>query len=365
MQNILCFSHLRWNFVFQRPQHLLTRFAKHYNVFYFEEPQQGPDSYEVIQQNGVSVVVIYLEDHHIDFKKRMTGLINKFLQEYNIQDYLCWYYTPMALEYTSHLTPKITVFDSMDELSAFRYAPPQLLKYEEELFRKADIVFTGGYSLYEAKKNRHHNIHPFPSSIDKHHFQKARYNTIDHDDQKNIPHPRFGFFGVIDERFDTALLREVSQKRQDWHFIIIGPVVKIDPAELPQADNIHYLGSKKYEELPYYISHWDIALVLFAINESTEFISPTKTPEYLSAGLPVISSPIKDIVRTYGDENLIYIANNAETFIAAGEQELSKNSRKEWLSKVGEFLSDDSWDNTFEKMSLLINTVKEKNGIHV
>jgi len=239
------------------------------------------------------------------------------------------------------------------------------LEYEEKLFSKADIVFTGGYSLYEAKKDRHHNIYPFPSSIDKDHFQKARYNEIEQADQKDIPHPRFGFFGVIDERFDIALLKEVSQKRPDWHFVIIGPVVKIDPAELPKAENIHYLGPKKYEELPHYISHWDIALVLFAINESTEFISPTKTPEYLSAGLPVISSPIKDIVRTYGEENLVYIANNAETFIASGEEELQKNSRTEWLSKVDDFLADDSWDNTFEKMSFLINKIKEKNGIHV
>lgn len=365
MQNILCFSHLRWNFVFQRPQHLLTRFAKHYNVFYFEEPKIGPDSYELTQQNGVSVVVIYLEDHQADFKKRMARQINNFLRDHNIREYLCWYYTPMALEYTSHLTPKITIYDSMDELSAFRFAPPQLLEYEEELFRKADIVFTGGVTLYEAKKDRHHNIHAFPSSIDKKHFQQARYNVKDHPDQQHIPHPRFGFFGVIDERFDTALLREVSQKKPEWHFVIIGPVVKIDPAELPRAENIHYLGPKKYEELPEYISHWDIALVLFAINESTEFISPTKTPEYLSAGLPVISSPIKDIVRTYGEENLVYIAKNAEAFIASGEEELQKDSQTEWLSKVDSFLADDSWDNTFDKMRLLINKVKEKNGIHV
>jgi len=365
MQNILCFSHLRWNFVFQRPQHLLTRFAKQYNVFYFEEPKIGPDSYELTEQNGVSIVVIYLEDHHTDFKMRMARQIDNFLKDHTIREYLCWYYTPMALEYTSHLKPKITIFDSMDELSAFRFAPPQLLEYEEKLFSKADIVFTGGYSLYEAKKDRHHNIYPFPSSIDKDHFQKARYNEIEQADQKDIPHPRFGFFGVIDERFDIALLKEVSQKRPDWHFVIIGPVVKIDPAELPKAENIHYLGPKKYEELPHYISHWDIALVLFAINESTEFISPTKTPEYLSAGLPVISSPIKDIVRTYGEENLVYIANNAETFIASGEEELQKNSRTEWLSKVDDFLADDSWDNTFEKMSFLINKIKEKNGIHV
>lgn len=365
MQNILCFSHLRWNFVFQRPQHLMTRFARNYHVFYFEEPHPGPDSYEIIKQDGISIVVIHIEDHQADYKERMTRLVDQFLKDQNIHDYLCWYYTPMALEYTAHLTPKVTVYDSMDELSAFRFAPPQLLAFEEELFRKADVVFTGGHTLYQAKKDRHHNIHPFPSSIDKEHFQKARENTVEREDQSPIPYPRFGFFGVVDERFDIDLLKEVSQRKPDWQFIIIGPVVKIDPAYLPQAENIHYLGPKKYDELPYYISHWDIALVLFAINESTEFISPTKTPEYLSAGLPVISTPIKDVVRPYGDENLVYIADNADTFITFGEEELQKKSRKEWLAKVDEFLADDSWDHTFEKMSFLINTVKTANGIYV
>lgn len=365
MQNILCFSHLRWNFVFQRPQHLLTRFAENNNVFYFEEPHTGPDSYEITKQDGISIVVIHIENHHDDYKGRMTRIIDKFLKEQQIHDYLCWYYTPMALEYTAHLKPKVIIYDAMDELSAFRFAPPQLLAFEEELFRKADVVFTGGNTLYQAKKDRHPNIHPFPSSIDKVHFGKARKKKDDSPDQSHIPHPRFGFFGVIDERFDIELLREVSARKPDWHFVIIGPVVKIDPKELPKADNIHYLGPKKYDELPEYISHWDIALVLFAINESTEFISPTKTPEYLSAGIPVISTPIKDVIKPYGEENLVYIADNADTFIAFGEEELQKDSRKEWLMKVDEFLADDSWDNTFQKMSLLIDAVKTTAGIYV
>lgn len=365
MQNILCFSHLHWDFVYQRPQHLLTRFARQNKVFYFEEPRKGiSDFYEIYLQDGVSIIKIFINDEE-NRNQRLEKLINKVLEDQNLTTYSCWYYTPMALEYTSHLKPQITIYDSMDELSAFRFAPPQLLALENELFKKADVVFTGGHTLYQAKKDRHHNIHPFPSSIDKYHFKAARYNTIDAEDQKHIPNPRFGFYGVIDERFNIELLREVSAQRPDWHFVIIGPVVKIDVNELPRAENIHYLGPKKYSELPEYISHWDIALVLFAINESTEFISPTKTPEYLSAGLPVISTPIKDVVKPYGEANLVYIANNAETFIAYAEEELNKDSKKEWLAKVDEYLADESWDNTFEKMNLLINNAKKTNGIYV
>lgn len=366
MQNILCFSHLHWDFVYQRPQHLLTRFAKKNQVFYFEEPRNSDsDFYEIDVQDAIFIVKIFINDIPEARNSRLESLVNKVLTDLNISIYSCWYYTPMALEYSSHLTPQVTIYDSMDELSAFRFAPPQLLELEEQLFKKADVVFTGGHTLYQAKKNRHHNIHPFPSSIDKHHFKAARYYTEDPEDQEHIPTPRFGFFGVIDERFDIELLREVSAKKPDWQFVIIGPVVKIDANELPRGANIHYLGSKKYDELPKYISQWDIAMVMFAINESTEFISPTKTPEYLAAGLPVISTPIKDVVRPYGEENLVYIAKDAESFIKYGEEELAKTSRKDWMKKVDNFLANESWDNTFEKMNLLINNVKKNNGIYV
>ena len=206
------------------------------------------------------------------------------------------------------------------------------------------------------KKNQHHNIYPFPSSIDKLHFGKARTIRRPPADQKNIPSPRFGFFGVIDERFDIDLIAEVAKQKPDWQFVMLGPVVKIDPAILPRFSNIHYLGGKKYEELPQYISSWDIALVPFAMNESTKFISPTKTPEYLAAGKPVISTPIRDVVRPYGDNKLVHIVNNAEEFIAAAEKELKKRSKQTWLKKVDEFLQDNSWDRTWSRMVKNIET---------
>jgi glycosyltransferase involved in cell wall biosynthesis len=246
----------------------------------------------------------------------------------NVNRYFSWYYTPMALPFTEHLSPELVIYDCMDELSAFKFAPPQLTILEKELFKKADIVFTGGHSIYESKKNNHHNIFPFPSSIDKHHFGAARIQKNDPADQESIPHPRFGFFGVVDERFDIELLDQVAKAKPEWHFVILGPVVKIDPASLPHYDNIHYLGGKKYEELPAYIAGWDIATIPFAMNDSTKFISPTKTPEYLAAGKPVISTPIKDVVSPYGDNKLVHIVSNAKEFIAAAEKELSKKRKR-------------------------------------
>jgi len=231
---------------------------------------------------------------------------------------------------------------------------------EKELFRQVDLVFTGGQSLYEAKRHQHPAVYAFPSSIDASHFGKARKMLGDPEDQAHIPHPRLGFFGVIDERFDIELLDQIARQRPDWHFVMIGPVVKIDPATLPSHANIHYLGGKKYSELPDYLAGWDIALLLFARNESTRYISPTKTPEYLAAGKPVISTSIRDVVRPYGELKLVEIADTAAEFIAAAEKLLAKTDRSEWLKRVDAFLENISWDKTWAQMSDLIDEAIEK-----
>jgi UDP-galactopyranose mutase len=267
-----------------------------------------------------------------------------------VNRYFSWYYTPMALPFTEHLLPEFTVFDCMDELSAFKFAPVELKNREKQLLEKADVVFTGGHSIYEAKKDQHPNIHPFPSSIDKQHFGLAREIKKDPQDQAHIPHPRFGFAGVIDERFDIDLVARVAEARPEWQFVIIGPVVKIDPESLPKYANIHYLGGKDYKQLPHYISGWDVAMIPFAINESTKYISPTKTPEYLAAGKPVISTAIKDVIRPYGDNKLVHIVETPEEFIACAEKELKKRGRKTWLNKVDNFLAGNSWDRTWSQM---------------
>jgi len=353
--DLVCFSHLRWGFVFQRPNHLLSRFSKHQRVFFIEEPifYDGEDKLQIENYNeNLFVVTPHMKNNLSEQQvtKRQKKFVDNLFTNMNIEKYFSWYYTPMALPFTNHLQPQLVVYDCMDELSAFKFAPPQLTILEKQLFKKADVVFTGGQSIYESKKNAHHNIYAFPSSIDKHHFGKARKIKEDPDDQKHIPHPRFGFFGVIDERFDIELIDSVAKERQDWHFVLLGPIVKIDPASLPKYNNIHYLGGKKYDELPNYIAGWDVAMVAFAMNESTRFISPTKTPEYLAAGKPVISTPIRDVVRPYGDNKLVHIVNNADEFIKAAEEELNKKRKSSWLKKVDDFLLYNSWDRTWGQM---------------
>jgi UDP-galactopyranose mutase len=270
-----------------------------------------------------------------------------------------WYYTPMMLPFSRHIDADATVFDAMDELSKFKFAPTHLLALEQELLDLSDVVFTGGSSLYEAKKDRHDNIHCFPSSVDRAHFCKARARSFDPADQEDLPRPRLGFYGVIDERFDIDLLDKIAAMRPDWSFVMVGPVVKISEEELPRRHNIHYLGGKTYEQLPSYLSGWDVALMPFAMNESTQFISPTKTPEYLAGGKPVVSTPVKDVVRHYGELEGVKIASTPEEFVAACEEalQLGRNPESGWLAEADLMLSAASWDTTQARMAGLIADV--------
>jgi len=368
--DLICLSHIRWNFVYQRPQHLLNRFAVTNRVFVIEEPvyEANSDFYEISKPNeqaNLWLVVLHVSKDTSPEKRNHTlkALIDSFMFSNKIKKYILWFYSPMALEYTEHLIPSLTVYDCMDELSAFKCPPAGIKEMEACLLRQADIVFTGGHSLYKAKKHLHHNIHPFPSSIDKSHFHVARIFKEDPEDQASIAHPRFGFYGVIDERFDIPLVEELAKLRPDWHFVFIGPVIKIDPNNLPLKDNIHYLGSKTYKQLPSYLSGWDVAILPFALNESTKYISPTKTPEYLAGGKPVISTSITDVVTPYGKQGLVHIADTANEFIEAAEKIFNEKNKEEWMRKVDTFLSNISWNKTWNRMSLLIEEALGKKAI--
>jgi UDP-galactopyranose mutase len=362
--DIVCVSHLRWDFVFQRPQHLLTRAAREGRVFYLEEPLfgDGPPSLGARQvDGGVHVLVPQIPIGTSPAQQQIleAALLDRCLAEHAVDDFVLWYYTPMALKFTHQLTPTAVVYDCMDELAGFAGAPPELTILERQLFGRADVVFTGGQTLFEAKRRLHDNVHAYPSSVDVAHFSRARTITVDQPDQATIPHPRLGFFGVIDERMDYDLLRGVSAARPDWHIVLIGPTAKVDPLSLPIAPNLHYLGPKSYTALPDYIAGWDVAILPFARNEATRFISPTKTPEYLAAGKPVVSTSIRDVVRPYGEQRLARIADTPEEFIAAVEAALTED-RNQAQRVADAFLSNLSWDRTWSGMRLLVEQAADR-----
>jgi UDP-galactopyranose mutase len=363
MPAIIVFSHLRWDFVYQRPQHLLSRLAQHYQVVFVEEPvfDENESRWEIstpvpnvfVCQPHTSIA---MPGFHDDQLPQMRKLMRQLAADY--EDHIVWFYTPMALPLLQELHPRLVVYDCMDELASFKNAPKQLLQRENAVLKMADLVFTGGPSLYRAKRERHPNVHCFPSSVDVMHFAQALDRTNSHPAHKDIPGPRLGFYGVIDERFDTELIAQLADAHPQWQIVLVGPVVKIDPAALPKRDNIYYLGQQPYKALPYFLAGWDVCLLPFALNESTRFISPTKTLEYMAAELPIVSAPVTDVVDLYQD--IVYIAADAPQFVAACEAALleSAEHRAQTVEKMRAVVSSTSWDSTVEKMHALIGAAQ-------
>ncbi|MBB3999401.1 UDP-galactopyranose mutase [Aureimonas pseudogalii] len=359
---IICFSHLRWDFVTQRPQHLMRRFARERTVFVFEEfiPCDHPLpylEYHPFPADGVIALRPRLP-HWWGVEERETalrGLLDMLVETGCRSQPVLWFYTPMMFAFADGVEAAAVVYDCMDELTGFRFADPRLVECETALLARADAVFTGGWSLYEAKRHRHSNIHAFPSAVDADHFGRARDRDLPAPaDQAGLSGPILGFYGVIDERLDLALIREVAALRPDWTIVMLGPVAKLDPAELPRAPNLHWLGNKRYDELPAYLAGWNVALMPFAINEATRFISPTKTPEYLAAGRPVVSTGIADVIRHYGDLEGCAIASDAAGFVAACEAALALSPDGAWRDAADRTLAEISWDRTQARMAAIV-----------
>jgi UDP-galactopyranose mutase len=368
-RSLICFSHLRWDFVYQRPQHLMSRAARDGRVIFMEEPvfKEGESPRLLLSRRPGDVLVATpvlnphgTEAEHIHAQRRM---LNGLLIDEEIDDLWCWYYTPMALRISDHLSPRLCVYDCMDELTAFKFAPSELTEWETRLLGRADLVFTGGRSLYRAKAGRHSRCYAFPSSVDVSHFAAARdAETVEPADQASLPYPRVGFFGVIDERMDLDLVAQVAALSPSLHFVFLGPVAKIDPAELPRGDNLHWLGFKPYAELPAYLKGWQSAFMPFALNESTRYISPTKTPEFLAAGLPVCSTAIADVVDPYAAKGLVQIVATPEE-AAQCLEELVRGVSRSWRTKVDQHLRDMSWDKTWSAMrELMLSAASSRTG---
>ena len=365
MDTLIVFSHLRWDFVYQRPQHLLSRLANYWRVIVVEEPMHGEPRLDIAQPaTGVTVLRPHTlaQGHGFDGEQVLAigTLLRTFLREQAIEDYGVWFYTPMALPLLADLQPQVIVYDCMDELSAFKNAPPQLVARENRLLQLADIVFTGGPSLFDAKRDRHPDVHCMPSSVDAPHFRQGADDSRASALFDHVPHPRLGFYGVIDERLDLDLVTALADADPKWQICIVGPVVKIDEATLPRRANLHYLSQQDYARLPEMLAAWDVCLLPFALNESTRFISPTKTLEYMCAGKPVVSTAITDVRRLYAPG--VAIADDHAAFIEACRQALAEDAgaREKRLACQQDLIAATSWDMTAARMAQLIASVPDE-----
>jgi UDP-galactopyranose mutase len=364
MKTLVVFSHLRWKFVYQRPQHLLVRLAKHYQIIFVEEPVPSDSSLQYLLHSqvapNVTVLVGHTAEHGYGFNDEQMTVMGPMVRNWlrkNVDlstGYGVWFYTPQALPMKDVLAPEFIVFDVMDELSMFKDAPKQLKDRERELLRIADVVMAGGPSLYNAKKEARPDTICLPSSVDAAHYSPQRSEEAEaetHIDERlehDIPHPRIGFFGVIDERLDIDLVAAIADADPHWHICMVGPVVKIDPATLPQRPNIHWLGQQDYEVLPQIVHTWDVCMMPFALNDSTKFISPTKTLEYMAAEKPVVSTDIHDVSELYGSN--VEIGKTPAEFIAKIQMLLNESDgdKQSRLQRGATLVKHSSWDSTAE-----------------
>ena len=370
---LVVFSHLRWDFVFQRPQHLLSRLAPHHAVVFIEEPvhTDGEAHLEVLNpQPRVRVLrphtPVRAPGFHDDQLACLKGLVEDWLEQQGVTDYAAWFYTPMALPLLADLAPRAVVYDCMDELSAFHGAPRQMLQREAALLRRADLVLTGGPSLYEAKHKLHPRVLCLPSAVDAAHFRRgdalARTGLVARaaELQGAIPAPRLGYYGVIDERLDLDLVARLAEARPRWNVVMVGPVVKIDRATLPQLPNVHWLGQQSYDLLPQLVAGWDVCLMPFALNEATRFISPTKTLEYMAAGRPVVSTAVHDVIALYGD--VVRVALDTERFVRACDEALAEpqEARAVREERMAARVARYSWDATARTILEALDEVLEE-----
>jgi UDP-galactopyranose mutase len=363
---LICFSHLRWSFVWQRPQHLLSRMAQSRAVYVVEEPvfeDEAPiPSLRLAEDAGVTILTPVLPSRHGlpgGFGSGANPFIRSLLSQFfggetGSIDATVWYYTPMALgALPANVFPDIVVFDAMDELSNFLGAPEDLVSRENRLLRTADLVFAGGPSLYQRRKHLNPHAHCFPSGVDAAHFSAK--SEIPPSDIATLRGPVIGFYGVLDERIDLGLLDALARMRPEWSLALIGPVAKIEEGDLPRRDNIHYFGMRTYGELPAYLQCFDAAILPFAINDATKFISPTKTLEYLAGGKPIVSTPIKDVMELYG--SVVEIASTPADFVDAIERLWAEPgpARLDRRRRIRAVLARHDWDVIAANMGQLMD----------
>ena len=363
--DLVVLSHLRWSWVWQRPQHLVSRLARRRaaagaRTWFVEEPTTGEVAEPYLEHEDCGDVTrVWLvvpagqraaghQPFGCDGSEGYADLLAELLAEQGrppAPD--VWLYTPMALEIAERLDPGRLVYDVMDDLASFRNAPEGLVLRQRRTLAEADVVFAGGRSLHAAVvASGRRDAHLFPSGVETGHYAQSRRL------RRAGPAKVAGYVGVIDERVDLSLLGELAALLPDWTIRVVGPVAKIDPSALPQAPNIEYPGLVAYERLPEVMAGFDVALMPFALNHATRSISPTKTLEYLAAGLPVVSTRVPDVVADYA--TVVHLADDGADFAAACRQ-VVQHSADDRDRRLRPLRTRHEWDDIAERMARLLD----------
>ena len=335
--------HLRWDGVWQRPHHLLTRLARRLPVIVVEEPYGAAADRDEVRHEGDLTVIRPLRrrgwgEPLVDAQALATARTLAGSRRCG-----AWLYTPMMTELIEAFAASPVVYDAMDDLANFDFAPRGMREREAALLERADIVFAGGRTLYENRRAYGPKVHCHPSGVE---LVRFAADVGPHPLAAMLSAPVLAYIGVIDERLDYDLIAALADAFPSGNVILAGPVVKVDPARLPQRPNVHYTGRLAYNALPSLLAGVDVALMPFAINRATASISPTKTLEYFAARRPVISTPIADVVAAYGD--IAYIADGTEAFIAAVHEAL--NAPRDRIERGFAAASAQTWEAIFARM---------------
>lgn len=335
--------HLRWDGVWQRPHHLLTRLAQRVPVIVVEEPHGASVDRDEIRTFGNLTLVRPLRTRGWGLPLIDTQALATARDVVAGRSCGAWLYTPMMSELITECAASPVVYDVMDDLANFDFAPEGMRDREAALIERADVVFAGGRTLYEHRRSAGAKVHCFPSGVEVDRFAAL---TGPHPIPAMLRGPVFAYIGVIDERLDYALIAALADAYPNGHVLLAGPVVKVDPALLAQRANVHYTGRMPYDMLPSLLAGVDVALMPFAINRATASISPTKTLEYFAARTPVVSTPIADVVAAYGDT--VYIAADHAAFIAAAGEAL--HAPAERIERGVAAARAQTWDAIFARM---------------
>ena len=368
---IIVHCHLRWEGVWQRPQQFLSRLSKRHRILFVEGTLLRycfePPTYKIRQLADYPNITVM----HTDFPASRFGdgewvdqerfrLLEEALNgplKRKFERPVQWFYDPMAAPaHMDKLNERAVVYDCMDELSQFKFAPPEIIARERQLLARADVVFAGGRRMCESKSRFNSNCHFYGCGVDVQHFNKARSPQTEIPKDIQFGEGKFvlGYFGVVDERLDYELIAKLAQANSKWHIVMVGPTCKVDPATLPQAPNLHWLGRREYAQLPAYAKGWDVCLMPFAMNEATEFINPTKALEYMATGTPIVSTPVPDVVSNFG--KVVKLAATHEEFIEFCRKETLQPDESA-ITRGIEMAQENQWETIVEKLEGHIEVV--------